>query len=48
MGAGSRELLGKMGYDVEWHEYPMQHSLCLEEVQDIAAWLRTIFQAGPS
>jgi len=48
MGAGSRELLGKMGYDVAWHEYPMQHSVCLEEVQDIAAWLRRIFQAGQS
>ena len=35
MGANSRDLLAKSGYDVEWHEYPMQHSVCLEEVRDI-------------
>ncbi len=39
MGSKSKELLGKMGYDVEWHEYPMQHSVCLEEIRDISAWL---------
>jgi phospholipase/carboxylesterase len=48
MGSGSRELLGKMGYDVEWHEYSMQHSVCLEEVQDIAAWLRRVLNTTPS
>jgi len=41
MGANSRQLLGTLGYDVEWHEYAMPHSVCLEEVRDIAAWLRT-------
>ena len=24
---------------VDWHSYPMQHTLCEEEVADIAAWL---------
>jgi phospholipase/carboxylesterase len=38
----SRAALGAMGYQVEWHEYMMQHSLCLEEVQDIAAWLKKV------
>jgi phospholipase/carboxylesterase len=41
MGANSRRLLETLGYDVEWHEYAMPHSVCLEEVRDIAAWLRT-------
>lgn len=36
----SRDLLKAMGYQVEWHEYPMQHSLCMEEVKDISAWLK--------
>lgn len=27
------------GLPVEWHEYPMPHSLCLEEVRDMSAWL---------
>jgi phospholipase/carboxylesterase len=38
----SRTALAAMGYQVEWHEYPMQHSLCLEEVQDISAWLKKV------
>jgi phospholipase/carboxylesterase len=38
----SRKVLDAMGYQVEWHEYPMQHTLCLEEVQDISAWLRKV------
>ncbi|MBI4195486.1 MAG: dienelactone hydrolase family protein [Betaproteobacteria bacterium] len=44
MGSGSGELLGKLGYDVEWHDYPMPHSVCLEEVRDISDWLRRILQ----
>ena len=28
------------GYRVEWKEYPMQHQVCLPEIQDIATWLR--------
>lgn len=31
--------LTELGYPVEWHEYPMQHSVCAEEVRDISAWL---------
>ena len=36
MGARSRDLLVQHGYDVEWHEYPMEHSVCLEEIAHIA------------
>ncbi len=38
----SRDLLKSMGYQVEWHEYMMQHSLCAEEIDDIAAWLKKV------
>ena len=38
----SRDLLRALGYQVEWHEYPMQHSLCQEEVDDIGAWLKKV------
>ncbi|GAB3432680.1 alpha/beta hydrolase [Massilia solisilvae] len=38
----SREALVALGYQVEWHEYMMQHSLCIEEVRDINAWLRKV------
>ena len=42
MGARSRDLLIEQGYDVEWHEYPMQHSVCLEEIAHIGAWLNKV------
>jgi len=32
--------LRDLGYTVEWHEYSMEHSVCIEEIQDIGAWLR--------
>ena len=38
----SREFLRKQGYRIEWHEYRMPHSVCGEEVADIAAWLRNV------
>lgn len=40
MGKGSYELLKKLGYGVEWREYPMQHQVCLEEIEHIGAFLR--------
>jgi phospholipase/carboxylesterase len=27
---------------VEWHTYPMPHSVCPQEVADIAEWLRRV------
>ena len=38
----SCELLRKLGLDVEWHQYPMQHSTCMEEVRDVSAFLKRI------
>lgn len=31
--------LERLGYAVEWHEYPVPHSVCGEEIADIAAFL---------
>ena len=42
----SRDLLRSMGYQVEWHEYTMQHSLCQEEVDHISAWLKKVLPAA--
>ena len=36
----SRDRLREAGYAVEWHEYPMAHAVCGEEIADVAAWLR--------
>lgn len=41
----SRDQLKELGYQVEWHEYPMEHSVCMEEVQAIRAWLGKILGA---
>lgn len=35
----TRQELIRLGYAVSWHEYPIQHSVCAEEVADIRAWL---------
>ena len=35
----SKSVLEKSGYRVEWHEYPMPHSVCGEEVADISDFL---------
>jgi phospholipase/carboxylesterase len=43
LAEASRSSLQAKGYDVEWHTWPMPHSLCAEEVEAIAAFLmRTI------
>lgn len=36
----SRYFLEQAGYSVDWHTYSMQHQVSLDEVSDIAAWLR--------
>jgi phospholipase/carboxylesterase len=38
-GESSRDLLRARGYPVDWRSYPMPHSVCGEEVQDIRQWL---------
>ena len=35
----SRDLLKQAGYPVEWHVYPMPHSVSAEEIRDIAQFL---------
>jgi phospholipase/carboxylesterase len=45
MGAGSMTLLSGLGYPVEWRQYPMPHSVCPQEIQDIGAWLRRVLNS---
>jgi len=44
--AASRDVLTAQGYDVEWHEYPMEHSVCGEEVADLQRWLLRVLARG--
>jgi phospholipase/carboxylesterase len=39
-GEASRRALDAAGYPVEWHTYGMPHSVCIEEISAIGAWLR--------
>jgi phospholipase/carboxylesterase len=40
LGIRARDFLSRLGYGLEWHEYPMAHSVCIEEVREIGRWLR--------
>ena len=48
LGVMACNWLRASGYSVEWKEYPMQHQVCLPEIQDIATWLRARFTAEPA
>ena len=41
----SRDVLVAMGHEVEWHEYPMPHSVCAEEIRDLEGWLLRVLAA---
>jgi phospholipase/carboxylesterase len=47
LGTMSRDFLRGLGYTVKWKDYRMQHQVCLEEIADIAAWLRERLTAMP-
>jgi len=42
LGDESRQVLETAGFKIEWHAYPMQHSLCEPEVADLRGWLRRV------
>lgn len=44
-GRSSAQCLESLNYAVEWHEYPMVHTLCLAEVEDIRLWLARVLPA---
>lgn len=39
LGERSRDSLTAKGYRVTWKDYPMPHSVCAEEIGDIARWM---------
>jgi phospholipase/carboxylesterase len=38
----SRAKLVALGYPVQWHTYPMQHSVCADEIHDISRFLQSV------
>ena len=43
LGENTSDLLQKNHYRVEWHSYRMPHSVCAEEIRDIADFLKKIY-----
>jgi len=37
--AAARDALVALGHPVEWHTYPMPHSVCPEEIEHLNAWM---------
>jgi phospholipase/carboxylesterase len=46
MGTAARERMTGLGYEIEWHDYPMEHQVVLEEIQAMGAWLRRVLNLG--
>jgi phospholipase/carboxylesterase len=44
-GEASRDALQALGYHPEWHDYPMGHAVCLEEITALNRWLLRVLAA---
>jgi len=42
-GEMSAALLRELGFAVDWHRYPMPHSVCAEEIRDLGGWMSRRF-----
>jgi len=40
----TRQFLAQAGYQIEWHQYPMEHSVCPQEISDIKNWLVSVLK----
>lgn len=40
----SQQHLSQAGYSIAWHSYPMEHQVCLEEINDIGHWINRILK----
>jgi len=39
LGVNARDELVSKGYEVTWSEWPMAHSVCMEEIESIRSWI---------
>ena len=44
-GRHAADTLESLGYDVEWHQYPMAHAVCPQEIADISRFIVRVFAA---
>ena len=47
-GAAGRDMLLALGNPVEWTDYPMEHSICMEEVDALKRWLLRVLAPAPA
>ena len=45
LGKRSRASLEKLGFDPEYHSYPIEHSVCSQEIEDIGNWISRVFKS---
>jgi phospholipase/carboxylesterase len=45
MAEQGREQVAALGYQIEWHQYPIPHSVSAEEIADVARWLERVLAA---
>ena len=46
-GEDAARRLRELGFAVDFHAYPMQHQVCLEEIDALRAWFEARLQADP-
>jgi phospholipase/carboxylesterase len=42
LGENSRQRLSELGFPVEWHSYPMPHTVVPEEIEDMSVFLKRV------
>ena len=45
MAEQGRAQLAELGYQIDWHQYPIPHSVSAEEIADVARWLERVLAA---
>ena len=48
LGIRARDFVTARGHPVEWQEYPMPHSICIEEIHAVGRWLKKAMTGGSS
>ena len=45
-GEAGAARLRSLGFELEWHAYPMAHQVCVEQIRDLGDWLAARFAKG--
>jgi phospholipase/carboxylesterase len=46
LGSESRDFLRSVGCQVQWHDYPMDHEVCGQEIADMGVWLGALLRSS--